>query len=921
VPLLDRVQITGDRQPTGEEWNRLQTNIERALRKLHQGTTSITQTSNTVINPATASTQRLLSPLVADGGDADSDGGLGMFPLPGPQGRAGRDGRDGARGLDGDDGEDSFIPGPPGPQGRVGVGLMGPPGFDGDDGEDAIFVPGPAGRSGRDGRDGAPGWDGDDPEEPILIVGPRGPTGATGPAGPAGTGGGTGGMPWLGDIAEDEPESAPSAITLSATSFPALTATFITQTPSAHLPNEQALSALASGVMQSLTATGVVSTFAVGSGRIPHGSGSNGHLTDSANLTFASSTLTVSTATPLVLGAGATGVRTSIRDPDNLANFAQAYVYPNSGTNVGQSINIIPRGTGFSATLKAQLNIFNTDLVADGTNFEWAGFRTVGTDGIVIGTGSAGAGTSNRKIMFASGWFTDGTTNANQFVLNTDGSVDMVSLAAGGIVKAAVTSGKLSIAVAGTDYQPAITWPTAAQVLISSGTNTVPVGDASFTYNTGTDTLTAGSVNVATAATIGGTTTANVASILQTNASANQPAWNVVANSSAGAAAQCAFLLTNAQNNVDNYFVFSLHGTGYTTSGLLAARVGRIELSSNASPGNLIIGNASASGDIVLYTTASRTERMRIATGGNVSVANLTAGGVAYATAATGVLKIGTSSEVAAAITWPAADRVLVSNGTNVAPIGYANFTYDGSSLALASGSNESWYNVDGANYERVRAFWSSNVWNLAAEHSGATLRNIVVSAANVKTTATAGTNEVYGSSAVNVATVLGTNPDVVLSTTQVRLRGNLTGASSASFALDAINVEGTLVLTGSTNVTAAAGVNMTKFAIPSYNGGGVAKTVTHAATVNIDGAPLGVSSLTITNAYALRVQGGTTLLQGNLTTEANVIVGGGGMTVGFYGNVGTTRPNVSGSKGGNAALASLISALLGQALISDSTT
>ena len=49
----------------------------------------------------------------------------------------------------------------------------------------------------------------------------------------------------------------------------------------------------------------------------------------------------------------------------------------------------------------------------------------------MAGSGKVGTG-SNRPLMLAAGWFTDGTTNNNQLLLNTDGSVDMVSLAAGG---------------------------------------------------------------------------------------------------------------------------------------------------------------------------------------------------------------------------------------------------------------------------------------------------------------------------------------------------------------------------------------------------------------------------------------------------------------------------------------------------------
>jgi hypothetical protein len=54
------------------------------------------------------------------------------------------------------------------------------------------------------------------------------------------------------------------------------------------------------------------------------------------------------------------------------------------------------------------------------------------------------------------------------------------------------------------------------------------------------------------------------------------------------------------------------------------------------------------------------------------------------------------------------------------------------------------------------------------------------------------------------------------------------------------------------------------------------------------------------------------------LKTDDSLAVGG---NVGFRGSAPAAKPVVSGSRGGNAALASLITALAGQGLITDSTT
>lgn len=62
-----------------------------------------------------------------------------------------------------------------------------------------------------------------------------------------------------------------------------LDATFITQTPSGVLANEQAMSLSATGVVMNTTATGVLSTVAFTAGAIPFGTTGGGHLTQNAS--------------------------------------------------------------------------------------------------------------------------------------------------------------------------------------------------------------------------------------------------------------------------------------------------------------------------------------------------------------------------------------------------------------------------------------------------------------------------------------------------------------------------------------------------------------------------------------------------------------------------------------------------------------
>jgi len=58
-----------------------------------------------------------------------------------------------------------------------------------------------------------------------------------------------------------------------------------------------------------------------------------------------------------------------------------------------------------------------------------------------------------------------------------------------------------------------------------------------------------------------------------------------------------------------------------------------------------------------------------------------------------------------------------------------------------------------------------------------------------------------------------------------------------------------------------------------------------------------------------------------HLTIGGTTTVKVGGGTLGFFDAVPTIKPNITGSKGGNAALASLLSSLAGLGLITDSTT
>lgn len=98
---------------------------------------------------------------------------------------------------------------------------------------------------------------------------------------------------------------------------------------------------------------------------------------------------------------------------------------------------------------------------------------------------------------------------------------------------------------------------------------------------------------------------------------------------------------------------------------------------------------------------------------------------------------------------------------------------------------------------------------------------------------------------------------------------GTASVASAASATLNAIRTSGSTIITGSTNITTSTGFNKVSLLAPLYSAAS-ALTITNAATFYIGGAPNGTGAgpATITNAYALWVDSGTTRLDGNILTS-----------------------------------------------------
>ena len=132
------------------------------------------------------------------------------------------------------------------------------------------------------------------------------------------------------------------------------------------------------------------------------------------------------------------------------------------------------------------------------------------------------------------------------------------------------------------------------------------------------------------------------------------------------------------------------------------------------------------------------------------------------------------------------------------------------------------------------------------------------------------------------------------------------------------VNIAGaaTTLAIGNT-VTAAQTVNMftASTGASTYNFATGATANATTKTINIGTAGVSGSTTAINIGSAVSGATNTVAIRGNLT------LGTSGGNMGFYGTTAIARPTVTGSRGGNAALASFLTALSNLGLITDSTT
>jgi hypothetical protein len=215
-----------------------------------------------------------------------------------------------------------------------------------------------------------------------------------------------------------------------------------------------------------------------------------------------------------------------------------------------------------------------------------------------------------------------GAVKAERLKIDVAGNVSLSSLNAGGMVKAAASSGQLSIGVSGTDYLAPATALTTGSVLFAGAGGAVAQDNADFFWD-----------NTLKRLGIGTTTPAFDIAISRTSTTG---AGVLVSNPGTGAGSSANFTASNATSTA----TFGMTGTsisaGVTTPNL-GSNMAYLTTTIGPSPA-LYLGSF---GFITMQTGATQSERLRIDASGNVFISALAAGGVVVADPTTGKLGIG----------------------------------------------------------------------------------------------------------------------------------------------------------------------------------------------------------------------------------------------------------------------------------------
>lgn len=138
---------------------------------------------------------------------------------------------------------------------------------------------------------------------------------------------------------------------------------------------------------------------------------------------------------------------------------------------------------------------------------------------------------------------------------------------------------------------------------------------------------------------------------------------------------------------------------------------------------------------------------------------------------------------------------------------------------------------------------------------------------------------------------------------------GGTVGSTTLTSVSDVRELHPGMIITLSSGLSASAEImTVTQDTYPANTG---KITVTRAANAAVTGATISAQTATFEETNPSKLTHGTT----------DVVKAGSATTLGFYGATPVARPTITGSRGGNAALADLLTQLAAEGLVTDGTT
>lgn len=682
---------------------------------------------------------------------------------------------------------------------------------------------------------------------------------------------------------------------------------YIVQQASSDLTNEQALGALATGLLKSTTTTGVLSIAASGTDYADPavdmiaGSGLTGGGTLAANRTFnigqnADNSITVnandiqlSTALQTTISTNTSNIATNASDIAGLRLPKYIVQQASSDLTNEQSLGALATGLLKSTTTTGVLSI-----AAAGTDY---------ADPAIIFT--AGAGLTGGGTLAANRTFTIGQNADNSITVNAD-DIQLSTTLQTAISTNTSNISSLTTTVSG--HTTTLGLLAAPKYIVQQASSDLTNEQALGALATGIlkSTTSTGVLSIATASDIPSvlTTKGDVATfstvpnrlavgadgfvLTADAASTNGIKW-AAGGGGSGADALGTYIVQTSTNAPANAQLLASLATGMlkvaTTTGVLTSFAATTDTFPVGASGVLADSPLTQASNVLKYTVSASGLNVGIyASNTNTSASSTCRLEARVAGASTGnpglTLGITGGSDWTFDLVNATNDKYQISKAASpvfeIDPIQtYKQFSFAGLGTSLrnlhigsvaASGDG-----IDAGVVVTTSNVGSAEAFTLLSDVGGSSGRIIC---ATVRVGATAWKKIWSGASNSAVSFPI---LKLVEQGGQATFLGSNTLASASGLVWDAFDHQAsTLTLSGSTSVTTATGLNYIDFKTPTITSGS-SLTVTNAATLRIAAAPAQAGSTTITNPYALWIDAGATRLDGNIDLSAdaqNVILG-----------------------------------------------